>query len=129
MLTCPALTIETCTQGGADSLRFGVATLILYAAGGAMLALRPPRPIYFLALLPAAALAAWHSRFALRFAWGYWLGGVSACDAMAGRFAPGAGDFQPDGGEPWLTILWLLLSLLFWLSAAIGLFRARSADQ
>ncbi|HEY0012334.1 MAG TPA: hypothetical protein VGB79_05720 [Allosphingosinicella sp.] len=128
-LTYPALTIESCTQGGADSLRFGVVTLILYAAGGAMLAAQPPRPAHVAALLPAAALAAWHSLFALRFAWHYWRSGVSACDALAGRFAPAEGDFPPDGGEPWLTCLWLLLSLLFWLSAAAGLARGRAAAR
>jgi hypothetical protein len=92
-----------------------------------MLVARPPRAAHFLALLPAAALAAWHSLFALRFAWHYRLSDVSACDALAGRFAPGEGDFPPDGGEPWLTCLWLLLSLLFWLAAAAGLARARVA--
>lgn len=121
-----ALSVETCTQGGADSLYGGFLTLLLYGAGAAALAARPPRGAACLALLPAAGLAARHSLFAARFAWNYWRHDFSACHALSGAFPAGEAGEWMDGGEPMLTALWLGLSLLFWTGVAAGLRRSRA---
>jgi hypothetical protein len=127
LIAFPAMAIDSCTQGGADSLRLGLVVLLLYALGGAALVARPPRPVLFLALVPAAGLALLPSVFAFRFALAIWSAGVSACDAMAGTFEAGQGTFPSDGGEAWLAPLWVLLSLVFWLAAAAGFLRSRAA--
>lgn len=124
-----ALTVETCTQGGADSLYMGFATLFLYLAGLAALLSRPASTAAAAALLPAAFLAVLHSLFAVRFAWGYAARGMSACYALQGGFtADKAGDWM-DGGEPLLAALWIALSLLFWAAAGVAaasFFRGRT---
>lgn len=124
-----ALSVETCTQGGADSLYLGFVTLLLYLAGLAALLARPASPAAAAALLPAAAVAVWHSLFAARFAWGYTMRGMSACYAMQGGFTAGkAGDWM-DGGEPLLAALWVGLGLVFWAAAGVAAasaFRSRT---
>jgi hypothetical protein len=109
-----ALSVETCTQGSADSLYGGFLTLLLYLAGNAAVLVRPPPLIALAALVPAAAMALWHSLFALRFAWNYWFQDMSACHAMLGEFLPEQAGEWMDGGEPMLTVLWLMLGVLFW---------------
>ena len=116
----PALSVETCTQGDAASLYGGFLTLILYLAGLATAIASPPRPAALFALVPAAMIALWHSLFAGRFAWNYWLHDISACHAMLGEFPAGEAGEWMDGGEPLLTLLWLALSLLFWIALAIA---------
>jgi signal transduction histidine kinase len=111
------MTVETCTQGGADSLSAGVLTLALYVFGtAALIASEPPR-YTLLALAPSAMIAVWHSIFAVRFFAGYWFFDISACSAMAGAFsADNAGEWM-DGDEPYYSILWLALSAAYWLCA------------
>jgi hypothetical protein len=118
-----ALTVETCTQGGADSLYAGVLTLVLYLAGAAALAAWPPPRWTAPALLPAAAVAVRHSLFAARFAWGYAVRGMSACYALEGGFTPDRAGEWMDGGEPLLAALWIALSLVFWIAFALALRR------
>lgn len=109
-----ALTVETCTQGSADSLYGGWLTLFLYVAGVGALNASPPSRAAFVALLPTAAIALWHSWFAVIFAYGFWVHGASACDAMQGTIKPvHPGDLM-DGGEPLLVGLWCALALIFW---------------
>ena len=115
-----AINVGTCTQGGADSLYGGFVTLFLYMAGLAFFLGRPPTLPALLSLIPAVAIAVWHSLFAMRFAWGYWARDVSACYAMTGGFTPDEAGEWMDGGEPLLTLLWAGLSLLCWGSAAIA---------
>lgn len=109
-----AMTIETCTQGSADSLQGGFITLIFYMAGVACLAISRPSRLMFVALAPAMAVAAWHTFFAMRFATGYFFEGMSACFAMKGGFTPEEAGEWMDGREPLLIALWVSLSLLFW---------------
>jgi hypothetical protein len=78
-------------------------------------------------LIPATPVALGHSLFAVRFAWHYWLDDMSACHAMLGEFPAGEAGEWMDGGEPLLTFLWLLLSLLFWIALALAL-KAAVAD-
>ena len=118
-----ALSVETCTQGSADSLYGGFLTLLLYLAGIAAIAVRPPRPAAIAAIVPAAAIALWHSLFAGRFAWNYWVHDMSACHALLGEFPPEEAGEWMDGGEPMLTALWLLLGLLFWTAFVLMLRR------
>jgi len=121
-----AMTADTCSQGGADSLYGGWLTLFLYVAGVAALNAAPPQRAAFVALAPAAAIALWHSWFAVTFTYGFWFHNVSACDAMQGGFTfEDAGDWM-DGGEPLLTLLWSSLTLLFW-GGTIAAFR--NADE
>ncbi|HEY0325338.1 MAG TPA: hypothetical protein VGC46_05095 [Allosphingosinicella sp.] len=110
-----ALTVETCTQGSADSLAAVVITLPLYLVGFALLTLRPSRSL-LVALAPIAFVAAWHSWFALRLGIGHWSSGLSACEAMFGLSA-GAG-WEADGREPWFIAGWSAASILFWASYA-----------
>jgi hypothetical protein len=122
-----AVTAETCTQGGADSLSAGILTLVLYVFGTvALIASEPPR-YALLALAPSAMIAVWHSIFAVRFFAGYWFFDISACSAMAGAFSVGNSGEWMDGDEPYYSILWLALSAAYWL----GAFRAfrSSRDQ
>lgn len=109
-----ALSVGTCTQGSADSLYGGFLALLLYLAGIAAILVRRPPLAALGALVPATAIALWHSLFAVRFAWNYWIHDMSACHALLGRFPPEEAGEWMDGGEPLLTILWLLLGLLFW---------------
>jgi hypothetical protein len=122
-----AMTVETCTQGGADSLYGGFVALVLYLAGIACLTVASPALPTFVALLPAMAVAAWHGWFALRFAAGYIFQGMSACHAMNGGFSPDQAGEWRDGGEPLLIALWIGLSLLFWSGIVAVLVRARRA--
>jgi hypothetical protein len=115
-----AINVGTCTQGGADGLYGGFLTLFLYLTGLAAFLVRPPTLPALVALIPAGAIAAWHSLFAMRFAWGYWARDMSACYALAGGFTRDEAGEWMDGGEPMLTLLWIGLSLLFWASAAIA---------
>ena len=124
-----AMSVETCTQGDAASLYAGFLTLFLYLLGAAALAVRPPPRATLAALLPAAGLAAWHSVFAVRFAWGYFAQDMSACFAMQGGFSPeDAGEWM-DGGETLLAWLWLSLSGVFWIAAAAALWRTKPDRQ
>lgn len=122
-----ALTVETCTQGSADSLRGGWLTLILYIGGSVALLANPPPRWAYLALIPSGAIGVWHSIFAAHFLWGYWFRGMSACEAMNGGLTAGfftqdlAGESM-DGGEPLLTALWATVSIVFWM-AVITSFR------
>lgn len=120
-----AMTVETCTQGDAGSLYGGLLTLLLYLPGAALLVAARPARAMFLALVPAMAVAAWHSWFALRFAAGYILDGMSACFAMNGGFTPADSGEWMDGGERLLIALWLGLSLLFWTGIAAAFLRRR----
>ncbi|HEX9964592.1 MAG TPA: hypothetical protein VGB04_06370 [Allosphingosinicella sp.] len=122
-----ALSVETCTQGGADSLYLGFLTLLLYSAGLAAVAVRPAPPTALAALVPAAAIAVWHSLFAGRFAWNYWLHEMSACHAMLGEFPLAEAGEWMDGGEPMLTALWLAIGLLFWTAFILVLRRGRQS--
>jgi hypothetical protein len=89
----------------------------------------PPPRLALLALIPAAAVALWHSLFALRFAWNYWLHGMSACHAMLGSFpADEAGEWM-DGNEALLTVLWMSLSVVFWIAVAIAHTRGRQVQH
>jgi hypothetical protein len=117
--------VETCTQGDAGSLYGGFITLFLYGPGLACLRLARPRAAMALALLPAMAVAAWHSAFAARFASGYYLHSMSACFAMNGGFTPADEGEWMDGGEPLLVALWVGLSLLFWSATTASFLRAR----
>lgn len=106
----------TCTGGVADSLAAGgIVTSILYAAGFAALVLMQPPRASYLALLPATIVAIWHTAFAIRFAWGFWLHDMSACYAMVGGFTPANAGQWMDGREPIFICLWLLLSLMYWI--------------
>jgi hypothetical protein len=117
-----AMTVDTCTMGGADSLHGGWLTLCLYLAGAAALNAAPPRRTAFIVLLPAALIAVWQSWFAVSFAYGFWFRDMSACFAMRGGFRPqDAGEWM-DGGEPLLTALWCSLVLIFW-GGTIAAFR------
>jgi hypothetical protein len=116
-----ALTVETCTQGAADSLGGGFLTFFLYVAGAWALIGSPPPRAAFLSLLPAAAIAMWHSVFAVRFAWGYVAHDMSACYAMKGGFTPEEAGEWMDGREPMLIALWIAVSLIFWISVAAGI--------
>jgi energy-coupling factor transporter transmembrane protein EcfT len=76
--------------------------------------------------MPAAAIAHWHSWFAVTFAYGFWFRGMSACFALQGGFeAKNAGDWM-DGGEPILVVLWCALVVIFW-GGTIAAFR--NADE
>jgi hypothetical protein len=121
-----AMSVETCTQGGADALYGGWLTLFLYLSGVAALNAAPPSRAAFLALMPAAAIALWHTWFAVTFAYGFWFRGMSACFALQGGFeARNSGDWM-DGGEPILVVLWCALALIFW-GGTIAAFR--NADE
>lgn len=124
-----ALSAGTCTQGSADGLYGGFLTLLLYLGGIAAILVRPPRAAALAALVPAAAIALWHSLFAVRFAWNYWNHDMSACHALLGRFPPEEAGEWMDGGEPLLTILWLLLGLLFWAAFLLVLRNGRSGPS
>lgn len=118
-----ALSVGTCTQGSAGGLYGGFLTLILYVGGlPALIAHAPPRWMY-LGLVPAAAIAIWHTMFAAHFVWGYWADGMSACYAMKGGFTPDQAGEWMDGGEPLLTLLWASVSVIFWIAVATGLLR------
>ena len=104
----------TCTQGGAGNLYGGLLTLALYIVGGLILSFRTLRMWQVIALTPAVAVALWHTVFALRFAWGYFVYGISACDALDGNFAPQHVGYAVDGGEAFMAVLWLALSGTFW---------------
>lgn len=119
-----ALTVGTCTQGSADSLYGGVITLILYVAGAGSLIGWPPSRWTFLSILPAAAIALWHSVFAIRFAWGYFANNMSACYAMKGGFTSDEAGEWMDGGEPMLIVLWVAVSVVFWIAVATGIRRS-----
>jgi len=113
-----ALKVGTCTQGDAGNLYGGFLTLLLYVAGFIALTIRPPSRWAWVSLLPAAAVAMWHTLFAAYFMWGYWAKGMSACYAMKGGFtADKAGEWM-DGGEPLLTALWASASAVFWMAIA-----------
>ena len=77
------------------------------------------------ALLPAVAIALWHSVFALRFAWGYLVHDISACDALVGNFAPQSRGYEMDGSETALALLWCSLSGMFWIVMLLAWLQAR----
>ena len=122
-----ALSVETCTQGAADSLYGGFLTLFLYVAGAVALVGWPPWRWAWLALVPAAGIAVWHSLFAVRFALGYSAYGMSACYAMNGGFTPDQAGEWMDGGEPMFVVLWLALSAIFWIAVGGGIRRSIGA--
>ena len=119
-----ALNLGTCTQGSADELYGGGwLTLFLYIVGAALFVAKPPRRWFHLAIIPSVAIAVWHSIFAVHFALGYWMEGMSACYALKGGFtSQDAGEWM-DGREPLLTVLWLLVSSVFWVGINCGIFR------
>lgn len=119
-----ALTVETCTQGSADSLYGGFLTLFLYVAGAGSLIGWPPSRWAFLGLLPAVVIALWHSVFAVRFTWGYFANNMSACYAMKGGFTSDEAGEWMDGGEPLLIALWVAVSVIFWIAVAAGIRRS-----
>jgi hypothetical protein len=120
-----AVNAGTCTQGDAGNLFGGLITLVLYMAGGLIMAFKPLQWRQISAFLPAAAIALWHSVFALRFAWGYFVDKISACDAMLGDFLPQSMVYEKDGREVALAILWLGLSAIFWLVMLLAWLQAR----
>jgi hypothetical protein len=115
-----ALTVETCTQGDAGSLDGGYLTLALYLAAAGSAVAWPPRRRHLPALVPAALVAAWQSHFAVQFLIGYWFHGMSACFAMHGGSTPADAGEWMDGDEARLTVLWGVISLLFWLTVALA---------
>jgi CDP-diglyceride synthetase len=123
-----AINVTTCTQGDAANLLGGFITLFFYLIGIAFLSVSQTRRIEFLALVPAIAIAAWHTWFAIRFAAGYLLEGMSACFAIEGGFTPDDAGEWMDGGERLYVALWLGLSLLFWVGVVTSFVRARSRE-
>ena len=115
----------TCTQGDAAQLYGGVLTLAFYLVGGIILSLRSLRIWHIVALVPACIVALWHSVFAVRFAWGYFVNGISACDALTGDFAPNGHGYEMDEGEALFSVVWLSLSILFWVAIIVSSLRAR----
>jgi hypothetical protein len=122
-----AANIDTCTGGSAGSLYGGILTLILYFFGLIAVRVRPPGASIVL-LVPACVIAIWHSIFAVRFAIAWWVHNVPACGVMAGHFSRQADQFAVDGGENFLVILWLLLSLVFWVAFALCFFRREERE-
>lgn len=120
-----AINVTTCTQGDAGNLFGGFITLFFYLIGTACLLAGAAGRLTFLALVPAMAIAAWHTWFALRFAAGYFLEGMSACYAIQGGFTPDESGEWMDGGEPLYILLWVGLSLLFWIGVSASFVRAR----
>ncbi len=123
-----ALNVGTCTQGSASSLYGGFLTLLLYIAGFIALSIQPRSRWVMVSLLPAAAIAIWHTLFAAQFMWGYWVNGMSACYAMKGGFTPDQAGEWMDGGEPLLTALWASASAAFWVAIAADLRLLRGAS-
>ncbi|MEP7350345.1 MAG: hypothetical protein ABI668_10410 [Sphingorhabdus sp.] len=109
-----ALNLETCTQDAADSLIFGYVSLFLYVLGATALWLSPLPRLVYLWLVPAALLAVSHTVFAVQFAVGYFTSGLSACSAMHGADMP----YGLDGRERHFIMLWLTLSIIFWIGLA-----------
>ena len=120
-----AVNAGTCTQGDAGNLYGGLITAALYVTGGLILTFKPVRQRQMIALLPAAAVALWHSVFALRFVWGYLLHNISACDALVGDFALQREGYEMDGGEAMLALLWFSLSSIFWIAITLALLQVK----
>ncbi len=106
-----ALTVDTCTQGSADSLYGYIITLPLYLLGFGLTAAKPQAGHLALPVL-LSPLAIWHTAFAARFAYGHVRAGIGQCDAFEGRFAEAY--TGPTGGELELIGGWLAVSLIFW---------------
>jgi len=126
---CLAIVADTCTQGAADSLNGGALTFILYILGGVALSASAPKRIFLLAFVPAALIAIWHSVFAVRFFAGYWFQGLSACSAMSRNFSLENAGQNMDGREPYYTLLWLAVSLVFWISLYRGFSVSRPEES
>jgi len=120
-----AIEAGTCTQGDAGNLYGGLITVVLYMAGGLILAFNPIQWRQAIALLPAAAIALWHSVFALRFALGYLADKISACDALVGDFTAQSRGYEMDGSEAALAVLWLGLSSIFWIAIFLAWLQGR----
>ena len=123
LMTFPALNATTCTQGDAGSLFGGVFSLLLYAAGFSILCIFKPTRFTFFVLVPAAIVAWLQASFAVRFASGYLLQGMSACEAMFGY------EQSYDGNEVFYLVVWGAVNITFIFGLIFSLYRAGNGSQ
>jgi hypothetical protein len=109
-----SLIAGTCTQGDAGRLWGGLPSLFLFAAALIFVwRVTHPRPVA-IALLPLFPLLGWATIFSVRFLVGYWWRNATACDVLEGTH----GHFA-DGGEPILTLLWVVLTIVAWSGVVV----------
>ena len=104
-----ATVMETCTQGGADSLLAIFLSLPLYALGFAAIIVWPLARWAWIFLLPAFIGMAYHLVWTLRFAFYYLAERRAVCDLITGDWD---GRFGFDGREPLYLAAWTFLSVM-----------------
>jgi hypothetical protein len=96
----------TCTQDVADQLVGLWVVLLAYGAALALLWRGPPGRIGLVLLLPVGAVMLWHGAEGLRFAWGVFMQGASACSLLVDP------PYGHDGREAQFALLWLLCGIV-----------------
>jgi hypothetical protein len=110
----------TCTQDAADHLGGLWVVLICYVL--ALTLLWRARPVRWTLVLiaPVVQIMLWHAAEGLRFAWGVFVDGQSACSLLVS--AP----FGMDGRETEFALLWLVAGLILPVMMLGRLWRNRS---
>ena len=115
-----AMNLGTCTQNAADELGGGVLSLGLYLTSVICLNFARPIRIAYLAILPLVLPFWWQVSFSIRFAYGYLVKDMSACEVLHNL------PYELDGREAFFTGLWTASCLVLLLGLPIAFYRARS---
>lgn len=96
----------TCTQGSADQLAGLALVLLSYSLSLALLWRAVAGRLVLISLGLMLPVLTWHAAEGIRFAWGVWVRGQSACSLLVG---PGHGI---DGRESGFAALWVLAAVV-----------------
>jgi hypothetical protein len=113
--------VGTCTQGSADEIVAGAFYGVIgYSIGIGLLVARPPTGRGWLWLMPVVVVVAYQAYLAGSFFVAYQVHGLPAC-----AWKLGDPDFgMADGGEPWLTWLWIGVPAFAFAGLAMAWFRS-----
>jgi hypothetical protein len=116
--------VGTCTMDSADDLVIALLmSAIVCTVGVACLIARPPSTRGWVLLSPVIGALAYQTYLACSFFIAYHVHSVSACTWMKGT------EYEADGREPWLTVLWLGASVLVWAGLAAAWFRGHKSRR